>query len=79
MLLTRPGAQAATDGVVDAAAALGIPLQLLSPDLPALHALYGCDYALIRPDQYIAWCGDSLADAADVLGCVVGLSLEPAL
>ena len=79
LLLTRPNAQGVTNSVVDAAAALGIPLQLLSPGLPALHALYGCDYALIRPDQYIAWCGDSLEDAADMLALVVGLALEPAL
>jgi hypothetical protein len=28
--------------------------------LPEARALYGCDLALIRPDQYIAWRGDRL-------------------
>ncbi len=79
LLVIRADAHAFTDIVVVAAAAQGIPLRLLSPDLPALRVLYGCDYALIRPDQYIAWCGDSLADASDMLAHAVGKSLEPAL
>ena len=54
------------------AAEAGIPLRVLAPEVPDLHALYGCDYALIRPDHYIAWCGNSLDDAMGVLPLVTG-------
>ena len=53
-------------------------LGFLFQPLKKLRALYGCDYALIRPDHYIAWCGDSLDDATGVLGLVTGKSLETA-
>ncbi len=35
--------------------------------LPEARALYGCDLALIRPDQYIAWRGDRLPNDLDAL------------
>lgn len=76
LLVTRKEAAPAAEAVVDAASAQGIPLKLLSPDRPALRDLYDCDYALIRPDQYIAWCGNSIGDAFDLLARVTGKSLE---
>ncbi|MES2414744.1 MAG: FAD-dependent monooxygenase [Pseudomonadota bacterium] len=76
LLVTRKDAADAAGPVVDAASDQGIPLKVLSPGLAALRELYGCDYALIRPDQYIAWCGNSLDDAFDVLARVTGKSLE---
>jgi len=51
----------------------GVPLDIL--DLPdaAARELYGSDLALIRPDQHIAWRGDSSpADAGAVLSRVTG-------
>lgn len=76
LLVTTQSAVEATDSLVQAAAGLGMPLKLLVQPVKKLHALYGCDYALIRPDHYIAWCGDSLDDALDMLARAVGKSLE---
>lgn len=76
LLVTTQDAAASADSLMQAAAGLGIPLTLLVPPLKKLNALYGCDYALIRPDHYIAWCGDSLDDAVSALGLVTGKSLE---
>jgi hypothetical protein len=47
------------DGLVQAAAHRGVPFTLI--DLPAESAsdLYPHKLALIRPDQHIAWRGDS--------------------
>ena len=76
LLTTTQGAADAAESFMQAAAGLGMPLKLSAQPLKKLRALYGCDYALIRPDHYIAWCGDSLNDIASVLGLVTGKSLE---
>ena len=75
MLMTTQSAAESTEPLVQAAASLGIPLKLLTQPLKKLNALYGCNFALIRPDHYIAWCGDSLGDALGALGLVTGQSL----
>ncbi|WP_038357689.1 FAD-dependent monooxygenase [Bosea sp. UNC402CLCol] len=55
------------------AAALDIPLTVLAPADRRLPARYGARFALIRPDQYVAWRGDALpADAAGLLAHVTG-------
>ncbi len=41
------------------AAALGVPLTVFQPDCDALPELYQARLALIRPDQHIAWRGDT--------------------
>lgn len=41
------------------AAALGMPLHLYQPDNDTLAPLYQARLALIRPDQHVAWRGDS--------------------
>ena len=46
------------------AARMGIPLTVVAPGDPGLPGLYGARYALIRPDQIVAWRGDSLPDSA---------------
>ncbi|WP_326972900.1 aromatic-ring hydroxylase C-terminal domain-containing protein [Caballeronia mineralivorans] len=46
---------------------------MVTVDDPALHALYGARYALIRPDQHVAWRGDAMpADLDAVLETVTG-------
>ena len=50
-----------------AAAALGLPLEVLSLPDAALRELYGADLALVRPDQIVAWRGNDAGDAAMVL------------
>ncbi len=58
--------------VADASRA-GIPLTILTPKAPALHALYQARLALIRPDQHVAWRGDVWPTAGvDLLERVCG-------
>jgi 2-polyprenyl-6-methoxyphenol hydroxylase-like FAD-dependent oxidoreductase len=56
-----------TKALEHAAAARGIPLVVLNLDLPEARTLYGRDFALIRPDQHIAWRGDALPEDVDGL------------
>lgn len=44
----------------DRAGRYGLPLTVVSNDDPALRDLYQAPYALIRPDQHVAWRGDAL-------------------
>lgn len=72
--LLRLGPYAADGTDIQAAAqARGVPLAILDVADPAARDLYGCDLALVRPDQHIAWRGTSPpADAGRVLAKVVG-------
>ena len=68
-LLVLRGAAAAPAALAGAAAARGLPLTVFAPPAGAtregLRDLYEADYALIRPDQVVAWRGSVLpADAA---------------
>ncbi len=55
-----------------AASQLGIPLTVLHQASPRLRTLYQTRFALIRPDQHVAWRGDVLPDAARLLQHVTG-------
>jgi 2-polyprenyl-6-methoxyphenol hydroxylase-like FAD-dependent oxidoreductase len=50
-----------------AAKALGLPLNVVSVPGDEARDIYQADLALIRPDQIVAWRGNSSADAATVL------------
>jgi len=66
------GANANADAWVDAAAARGVPLTVLHlSDNADLSALAGVDWLLVRPDQHIAWRGDT-CDPGSVLDIVTG-------
>jgi hypothetical protein len=66
--LLRLGNKAPEGGaIVQAARDRNVPLTVLDVPLPEARDLYGCDLALIRPDQYIAWSGDAPPDDADKL------------
>ena len=45
--------------------ALRIPFQVFRADNPAISALYSRRLTLIRPDQHIAWAGDTWPDPED--------------
>ena len=61
LLITRgDAAQAAS--LMEAADARGLPLTLLVPGDARLAARYGARFALLRPDQHVAWRGDVLPD-----------------
>ena len=56
-----------------AADAAGVPLTVLQPGLPVLADLYRARFALIRPDQHVAWRGDLWPDdAASLFDVVTG-------
>jgi 2-polyprenyl-6-methoxyphenol hydroxylase-like FAD-dependent oxidoreductase len=57
---------------VAAADALGMPLSVVDLAETSARDLYGADLALIRPDQIVAWRGNSTTDAATVLRQATG-------
>jgi len=61
-----------------AAEVRGIPLEVLDISIPEADALYGRRLVLIRPDQYIAWRGDTLPSDPDALLAQVTGHLAPA-
>src|SRR6185503_13666801 len=50
-----------------AAGQLNIPLSIVALEETDAQELYGADLVLVRPDQIVAWRGNSAADAARVL------------
>ena len=57
-----------------AAAALNMPLAVVPVPGDEARDLYGADLALIRPDQIVAWRGNSAAGAIGVLRRAAGLN-----
>ena len=55
-----------------AAARAGLPLAIVDLDGDEARDLYAADYALIRPDQTVAWRGNAAADAAGIVDTVRG-------
>jgi hypothetical protein len=53
--------------MADAAEARRIPFKAFRVELPEGREPYACDFALIRPDQHVAWRGDRLPDSCDEL------------
>jgi hypothetical protein len=53
--------------LVAAASQRGVPVTLADLTKPEARELYGRKYALVRPDQHVAWRGDRLPDHADPL------------
>jgi 2-polyprenyl-6-methoxyphenol hydroxylase-like FAD-dependent oxidoreductase len=47
-----------------AAAARGVPFDVAAPKEPRLAELYQAGFALIRPDQHVAWRGDAIPENA---------------
>lgn len=60
--------------VVHHAERLGIPMKVLRPQGTAVAELYRARFALIRPDQHVAWRGDTLPeDVSGLLQRLTGL------
>ena len=65
-LLALPAASVhAVQAASDDASRLGVPLKILRSDNPGVANLYSRQLTLIRPDQHIAWAGDSWPNCAD--------------
>ena len=60
LLVTDGGKHDAVHALVEHAHALGIPLTVACPPAMALQDLYQARFALIRPDQHVAWRGDAI-------------------
>jgi 2-polyprenyl-6-methoxyphenol hydroxylase-like FAD-dependent oxidoreductase len=72
LLRLAPGAPEG-DAFAHAARQRGIPLQVVDAFDEDGRELYGRDLALIRPDQHVAWRGNSLpADAGALLARITG-------
>ncbi|MDP3605051.1 MAG: FAD-dependent oxidoreductase [Polaromonas sp.] len=71
LLALGPGTPA-TRGFVDAAAALGLDLRVVTHPSAELRALYEAPLVLIRPDQIVAWRGDDALSAHQVLAQASG-------
>ena len=56
------------------ASARGVPLRVVDVVVPEIRTLYQADFALIRPDQIVAWRGDDVADPVALLDRVTGQS-----
>jgi len=71
--LLRVGADAPDGGdIAAAAAARGVPLETESLDEAGANDLYACRLALIRPDGHVAWRGDTVSDAGQIIDRVRG-------
>jgi 2-polyprenyl-6-methoxyphenol hydroxylase-like FAD-dependent oxidoreductase len=66
--LTLPAAGA----FAKAAAALGVPLEVVGVGAPDCAARFAAGLVLVRPDQHVAWRGDHVDDAERVLRIATG-------
>jgi hypothetical protein len=72
LLVSGGSLDLAADALRDAQR-LGIPLKVIAPTEPALPDLYRARLALIRPDQHVAWRGNTWpADGRRVFARAVG-------
>ncbi|MDN2580948.1 FAD-dependent oxidoreductase [Aquibium sp. ELW1220] len=69
--LGEPDAAAERE-LTEAAAERNLPLTLFAPRDAAVRERYGADYALVRPDQHVAWRGSRLAAPAALLDRIRG-------
>ena len=77
-LVTEDGHEAAARAFHDAAEGVGMPLRVVRPGDPRLRARYEAPLALIRPDQHVAWRGNSApADVHGLLDVVRGAAHGP--
>jgi hypothetical protein len=61
------------EGIVQAAAAAGVPLRAVALDLPAVREAYRSALVLVRPDGHVAWRADAEPrDARAVIDVVRG-------
>ena len=72
LLATDGPPNGAAEPLVREAMSKGVPLTVQAPDHPALRDRYQARFALIRPDQHVAWRGDALPDPGPLLERVTG-------
>jgi 2-polyprenyl-6-methoxyphenol hydroxylase-like FAD-dependent oxidoreductase len=73
LVSTADGSDTVSD-LEAAAADRGVPFQIFSHDDPVIRDLYQSRYALIHPDQFVAWRGEAIPqDAGRLLDSARGL------
>ncbi|HUO92960.1 MAG TPA: FAD-dependent oxidoreductase [Rhizomicrobium sp.] len=77
-LLVTDGDAAAADGFAMAASQASIPFKVLALHDRRLRERYGARFAIIRPDQHVAWRGDALPlDPRELLARICGRTWQP--
>jgi 2-polyprenyl-6-methoxyphenol hydroxylase-like FAD-dependent oxidoreductase len=66
-LLVTDGDARDAERLAKAAASRSVPLKLLAPGNARLRQRYEARFALIRPDQHVAWRGDEIPSDCDAL------------
>lgn len=64
--------QGTDPGFTEAAAGLGIPLAVWAEAAPEVAQTYGCALILLRPDGFVAWCGDGCDAPEAILRHAIG-------
>jgi 2-polyprenyl-6-methoxyphenol hydroxylase-like FAD-dependent oxidoreductase len=84
LYFTSPGSSGLSDDIPadvlvwqNAAAAIGLPLDVVRCDSAEARTLYGADRALIRPDHHVAWRGDASANPEPMLAMACAIALDP--
>jgi hypothetical protein len=73
LLVTRPDRPDDVDRISGLAAELGLPVTVLTRAEEAVQEAYAHRFALIRPDQHLAWRGDTAPqDLSSILDCMRG-------
>ena len=72
LLVLADGREAEIEKARVVAAEMGVPLTISVPNETRLRDLYEADLALVRPDQYVAWRGANMIDAAAIFARVTG-------
>ena len=71
-LLMLARGESETTPLVQAANKVGMPLTTVSLRGEEIRDLYEADFALIRPDQSVAWRGNKMDDPASIVDVVRG-------
>jgi 2-polyprenyl-6-methoxyphenol hydroxylase-like FAD-dependent oxidoreductase len=73
VLLMFEGQMSDAEPFSEAARQLGVPLQTIRIDEPAVRSVYEMRYVLVRPDGHVAWRGNDMPEyASAILGKVSG-------
>ncbi len=77
LLLTAETAADEVEPIIGVAATMKVPLKVVAPKDARLFPRYGARFALIRPDQHVAWRGDALPEGLHrLLGTITGRKNE---
>jgi hypothetical protein len=77
-LLVTDGDCTTGESFAAAARQANVPFKVLAPHDRRLHGRYSARFAIIRPDQHVAWRGDAIpGDPVELLARITGQSGAP--